>query len=229
MDHLHATHRDAYALPRPPFGKSDHNSVLLIPLFFFKQEAPVTRSIKTWSDETDAKLQDSFASTDWNMFRDSYDGIEEYTTSVIGFINKCIDNPEAYKKSHYALQRTIKQAKRQYRTKIASYYTGSAVRRMWQGLQPIIDYKEKHSRELPSDMSLPDELNTCMRAPAVLEDCVITLSAVNVSKTIKQVNIHKAAGPDGLPGHVLRAIAVNINRHRNSVSSESCKFFTNPA
>ena len=30
---------------------------------------------------------------------------------------------------------------------------------MWQGLQTITDYKWKHSRELPSDTSLPDELN----------------------------------------------------------------------
>jgi hypothetical protein len=36
----------------------------------------------------DATLQDCFASTDWNMFQDSYNGIEEYTTSVTGFINK---------------------------------------------------------------------------------------------------------------------------------------------
>ena len=95
------------------------------------------------------------------MFWDLSDGIEEYTTSVTGFINKCIEdvvhtvtvctypnqkpwitgnihtelkgraaafkerdsNPEAYKKSCYALRRTIKQAKRQYRTKIESYYT----------------------------------------------------------------------------------------------------------
>ena len=87
------------------------------------------------------------------MFRDSSDGIEEYTTSVTGFINKCVDavvptvtvrtypnqkpwitgnirtelkgraaafkewdyNPEAYKKIRYALQQTIKQAKRQYK------------------------------------------------------------------------------------------------------------------
>ena len=114
----------------------------------------MTQSIKKWSDEADAKLQDGFAITDWNMFRDSSDGNEEYTTSVIGFINKCIDdvvltvtvrtypnqkpwitgnirseqkaraatfkerdsNPEAYKKSRYALRRTIKQAKRQYST-----------------------------------------------------------------------------------------------------------------
>ena len=50
----------------------------------------MTKSIKKWSDEADAKLQDCFVSTDWNMFRDYSDGIEEYTTSVTGFINKCI-------------------------------------------------------------------------------------------------------------------------------------------
>jgi hypothetical protein len=108
-------------------------------------------------------------------------GIEENTTSVIGFIKKYIDdvvprvtvrtypnqkpwitgsirtelnaraaafneldsNPEAYKKSRYALRRTIKQAKHQYRTKIESYYTGSGARQMWQGLQNITDYKGK--------------------------------------------------------------------------------------
>ena len=61
--------------------------------------------------------------------------------------------------------------------------------------------------ELPSHTSLPDKLNyfyarvkennteTCMRVPAVPEDCVITLS-------YKQINVHKAAGPDRLPGRV---------------------------
>jgi hypothetical protein len=47
---------------------------------------------KKWSDEADAKLQDCFAITDWNMFWDSSDGIEEDTTSVTGFINKCIED-----------------------------------------------------------------------------------------------------------------------------------------
>ena len=126
-------------------------------------------------------------------------------------------NLEAYKKFRYALRRTIKQAKRQYRAKIQSYYTGSDARRMWQGLQTITDYKGKHSRKLPSDASLPDELNAfyarfnasnteaCMRAPAVPDNCLIMLSIADVSKTFKQVNIHKAEGPDELPGRVLRA------------------------
>jgi hypothetical protein len=69
---------------------------------------------------------------------------------------------------------------------------------MWQGLQTITDYNGKHSRELLSDSSLPDNLNnsnarfeasnteTSMRAAAVLDDCVIMLSAADVSKTFKQ-------------------------------------------
>jgi hypothetical protein len=70
--------------------------------------------------------------------------------------------------------------------------------------KPLQTTHGKHSRELPSDTSLPDELNhfyarfdannteTCIKAPAVPENCVITLSAADVSETFKQVNIHKA-------------------------------------
>ena len=49
LDHLYSTHRGVYkALSRPPFGKSNHNSILLIPAYKqqLKQEATVTRSIK---------------------------------------------------------------------------------------------------------------------------------------------------------------------------------------
>ena len=44
-----------------------------------------------------------------------------------------------------------------------------------------------------------------MRIPAVADDRVIIHSVADVGKTFKQVNIHKTAGPDGLPGCVLRA------------------------
>jgi hypothetical protein len=52
----------------------------------------VTRSIRKWSDDTDAMLQDCFASTDWTMFWGSSNGIEECTTSVTCFINNCVDD-----------------------------------------------------------------------------------------------------------------------------------------
>ena len=52
-----------------------------------------------------------------------------------------------------------KQANREYRTKLESYYTGSDAHLMWQGLKNITDYKWKASRELPSDASLQMEVN----------------------------------------------------------------------
>jgi hypothetical protein len=55
-----------------------------------KQEVPVKCSIHKWPEEVDAKVQDSLTSTDWNMFRGSSDGIKEFTTSVTGFINRCM-------------------------------------------------------------------------------------------------------------------------------------------
>jgi hypothetical protein len=41
-----------------------------------------------------------------------------------------------------------------------------------------------------------DASNTeaCMSAPAVPDDCVITLALPDVSKTFKQVNIHRQTG-----------------------------------
>ena len=47
LDHLYSTHRDAYKA-LPPFGKSDHNTILLIPAYKqqLKKKAQVTRSIK---------------------------------------------------------------------------------------------------------------------------------------------------------------------------------------
>ena len=49
-----------------------------------------------------------------------------------------------------------------------------------------------------------------MTVPAVPDDCVITLSVASVGKTFKQVQIHKAAGPDRLPGCILRACAIHL-------------------
>ena len=83
----------SYSRTLPPFGKSDHNSILLIPVYKqkLKHKVPVMRSMWKWSNEADVKLQDCFAFTDWKMFRDSSDGIEEFTTSLTSFVNKCID------------------------------------------------------------------------------------------------------------------------------------------
>ncbi len=61
LDHCYSPFRDAYkSLPRPPFGKSDDSSVLILPAYRqkLKREAPALRTIQCWSDQSDAILQD---------------------------------------------------------------------------------------------------------------------------------------------------------------------------
>ena len=52
-----------------------------------------------------------------------------------------------------------KPSKIQNRTEAESYNARSAAHRIWLGWKTITDYKGKPRRELPSDASLPDELN----------------------------------------------------------------------
>ncbi len=74
LDHCYSHIRDAYKsrLPYPPFGKSYHSSVLLLPAYRqkLKWEAPALRTIQCWS---------------------SHDGIEVYSDTVTCFIRKCTD------------------------------------------------------------------------------------------------------------------------------------------
>ncbi len=89
LDHCYSPFRDAYkSIPRPPFGKSDHSSVLLLPAYRqkLKREAPALRTIQCWSDQSDAILQDSFDHVDWEIFS------WQYSDSVTCFIRKCIED-----------------------------------------------------------------------------------------------------------------------------------------
>ncbi len=93
LDHCYSPFRDTYkSLPRSPFGKSDHSSILLLPAYRqkLKREAPALRTIQCWSDQSDAILQDCFDHVDWDMFRAaSDDDIEAYSDTVTCFIRKC--------------------------------------------------------------------------------------------------------------------------------------------
>ncbi|CDQ59754.1 unnamed protein product [Oncorhynchus mykiss] len=94
LDHCYSNFCDSYkALPRPPFGKSDHDSILLLRAYRqkLKQEMPVLMSVQRWSDQSDSTLQDCFNHVDWDMFRIASDNnIDEYADSVSEFISKCI-------------------------------------------------------------------------------------------------------------------------------------------
>jgi hypothetical protein len=94
LDHCYSNFHDAYkALPCPSFGKSDHNSIFLLPSYRqkLKQDVLVTRTIQRWSDRSESTLQDCFDHVDWNMLRvASENNIDLYADSVSEFIRKCI-------------------------------------------------------------------------------------------------------------------------------------------
>ena len=141
LDHLYSTHRDAYSIQSSP----SPSICLPIPAYKrkLKKEVPVTRSIQKWSDDADATLQDCFACTDWNMFRDSSNGIEEYSTSIIGFINKCIDRVICT-----VTVRTYPNQKPWITGNIRFKPKARTAAFMWQGLKTITDKgKPRHARE----------------------------------------------------------------------------------
>ncbi|CDQ85446.1 unnamed protein product [Oncorhynchus mykiss] len=94
LDHCYSNFRNAYkALPRSPFGKSDHEPILLLPAYrqTLKQEMPVLRSVQRWSDQSDSTLQDCIDHVNWDMFRIASDNnIDVYADLVSEFISKCI-------------------------------------------------------------------------------------------------------------------------------------------
>ncbi len=104
LDHCYSHFRDAYkSLTRPPFGKSDLSSVLLLPAYRekLKREALALRTIQCWSDQSDAILQDCFDQVDWDMFQAaSDDNIEAYSDTVMRFIRKCIEGVVPKKNIH---------------------------------------------------------------------------------------------------------------------------------
>ncbi len=134
-------------------------------------------------------------------------------------------NMSEYKASCYALRRAVRAAKLRYRERIESHIQLNDFRRMWQGLKTICSSGNNSSAEVRVDPLLAEDLNTfygrfeCTGGNVTLpisasgssrqssDDHVITVSEDEVRRELKRVNIRKAAGPDGITGHVLRSCA----------------------
>ncbi|KAK3508072.1 hypothetical protein QTP70_012309 [Hemibagrus guttatus] len=92
---------------------------------------------------------------------------------------------------------------------------------MWQGIQEITNYKTTPSA-CDSDASLPDALNefyaqfeaqnnvAARKTIPPPNDQVLCLSTADVKRTLCRVNPQKSAGPDNIPGRVLRECAEQL-------------------
>ncbi|KAK0141960.1 RNA-directed DNA polymerase from mobile element jockey [Merluccius polli] len=268
LDLVYTNIKDSYrAAPLPHVGSSDHLAVMLTPAYKprVKQERPVVSEIRKWPQEAITALQDCFESTQWDIFREAatYENaidLQEYTESVIGYINKCIDDvtvvktikrranqkpwlteevcsllrarnaafkagdTAAYSVARKYLSRGIREAKRLYAQKLNSHFMSDKdPRRLWQGFQNLTDYKPLPLRTCHSDPSLPNELNDfyarfevnsiipAQTLPPSPTDQVLQVSTAEVKRVLASVNPRKAAGPDNIPGRVLKDCAEQLS------------------
>ncbi|KAI2650776.1 hypothetical protein H4Q32_000841 [Labeo rohita] len=128
----------------------------------------------------------------------------------------------ALKTARANLSRGIKQAKRLYAQKINNHFTNSKdTRSLWQAIQTITDYKPL-PQACDDDTTLPDALNEfyarfemqndtpAQKLPTPPNNQALCLSPADVRKTLSRVNPRKAAGPDNIPGRVLRDCAAQL-------------------
>ena len=100
LDHVYSNVQSGYqSIPLPPFGKSDHISLFLKPTYqqLLKRVKSSVRTVRIWPEGAESALQDCFECTDWDVFkaaatRDSLVDVNEYASSVTGFIKKCVDD-----------------------------------------------------------------------------------------------------------------------------------------
>ncbi|KAI5612709.1 hypothetical protein C0J50_4441 [Silurus asotus] len=102
--------------------------------------------------------------------------------------------------------------------RIHGHFQDSAdTRRMWQGIQAITNYKTTPPA-CDRDASLLDALNNFEVQNNVVarktipppSDQVLCLTTAKVRKTLCRVNPRKSAGPDNIPGRVLRECAEQL-------------------
>ena len=102
---------------------------------------------------------------------------------------------------------------------VESQFNATDVRSMWLGLNAIMDFRGKTVSVTNTIAAFIDELNTfyaCFgschaeppeRALDTTQDKTLSVSMAEMRRSFKRVNTHKAAGPDSIPGGILKASA----------------------
>ncbi|KAK3520331.1 hypothetical protein QTP70_023296 [Hemibagrus guttatus] len=212
--------------------RDDRNAALCAYRPLVRRSKPVLKHVKTWPAGVTSALQDRFECTDWNMFREAATNsdsinLEEYTTSVTSYIGKRIDDMTVSKTiTTHSNRKPWMNAERgeahTHTQRIHGHFQDSGdSRRMWQGIQEITNYKTTPSA-CDSDSSLPDTLNdfydrfeaqnnvAARKTIPAPNDQVLCLSTADVRRTLCRVNSRKSAGPDNIPGRVLRECAEQL-------------------
>ncbi len=266
LDRVYTNRCRAYrAVPRPHLGLSDHISFMLIPSYSpaLKKMKPTNKTITVWPNDAASVLQDCFACTDWQIFKETATragevDLDEYASSVTSYISKCVDDvtstriitihpnqkpwmnaeirtllrawDSAFRSDDAAVLRAarrkltagVKRVKAAYSEKIQGHFLTNYPRSMWAGIKVITNYNSRDT-ECPRDPSLPDALNSFYARFEALNTSPITrlafssyvllpsVNIVDVRRSLLKVKPRKAAGPDNIPGRVLKDCAFQLS------------------
>ena len=95
LDHCYTVYKGAYlASARALLGKSDHNTVILIPAYRQKLKTvkPMKKTAKKWSPESTKALRGCFECTDWMVFEHACTDPDEYTDTVTAYVSVCVES-----------------------------------------------------------------------------------------------------------------------------------------
>ncbi len=113
-----------------------------------------------------------------------------------------------------------------------SMITSQTAETLWQAIQTITDYKPP-LQACDDDTSLPDALNhfysrfemqndtPTQKLPTPPNDQALCLSPADVRKTLSWINPRKAAGPENIPGRVLKDCAEQLTDIFNTSLSQA--------
>ncbi len=130
-----------------------------------------------------------------------------------------------YSAARANLKRGIKDAKRDYKKKIEDHFTDGKSRQVWQGFQHLINFRGSSCTAGNSSAPLAEELNHFFArfdtpqqqkntSPQPTLDPgtpPLTVYEHEVRRVLRTVNTRKAAGPDGIPGMVLKGCADQLS------------------
>ncbi|KAI3377374.1 hypothetical protein L3Q82_008562, partial [Scortum barcoo] len=160
------------------------------------------KTIKVWPEGTDSMLQDRFKNTDWNMF--THTDLDQYASSVLDHISTTIDSVTTQK------QITMYPNQKPWMNRDVPPPAEGPQHRLQTTRQPA-------PPSTSSDVSFLNKLNnfyarfergntaTATKAAVTPDHQPLTLSPDDVGAVLGRIVVHKAAGPDGIPGRVLRA------------------------
>ena len=144
-------------------------------------------------------------------------------------------NDELYSTARSKLKRAIKEAKTAYGRRLEGHFNERDPWRVWQGIQQLTN--SKGNRQLTTSSSsnlLAEELNHFFArfelskaepvpaAASSTDDLAFTVSTEDVRRVLHSVNPRKAAGPDGIPGRVLRDCADQLAEVFSDISLSTC-------